>query len=117
MPVFIQSQHLDWNVPRGWILFQMVQHRPAQHVWQEDIQRNRGGMEFARQSESFRPAHRDQHLESFVARQIAKHSGIVGVILHNQQDSIVRLQIGPVVADTFDLQLGGQPLPIAAATS
>ena len=72
MPVFVQSQHLDRNVPRRRVLFQMVEHGPAQHVREEHIQRNRGGMEFARQGQRFRAIHRHQDLETLVVRQDRK---------------------------------------------
>ena len=102
MPVFIQSQHLHRDVPRCGILFQVIEHGPTQHVGQEDVERNCGRMEFAGQSQRFRAAHRDQHLESFVVRQIAKNAGVVRIIFDDQQDRIVRLQIGAVVGNALD---------------
>ena len=105
MPVFIQRQHLDRDVPGGRILFQMIEHRPAQHVGQEDIQRYRCGMEFAGQGQGFCAIHRDQHLESRVARQIAQHPRVVRIIFDDQQDRIVGLQVLAVVGDLLDLQL------------
>ena len=54
MPVFIQGEHLHRNVPRAGILLQMVQHRPAQHVGQEDIERNGRGMKFVSERRALR---------------------------------------------------------------
>src|ERR1700722_8430855 len=99
MPVFVESQHLHWDVPCDRILFQVVQHSPPQHVGQEHIQRYGGGMKLTGQSKSFRSAHRDEYLESFVARQIAEYPRIVRIILDNQQDWIVGLQVIAVVLD------------------
>ena len=93
MPVFVQRQHLHGNVPGRRILLQMVQHRPAQHVGQEDVERDGRGMEFAGQRQRFRARHGDQHLESLVARQIAQHARVVRIVFDNQQDGVVRLQI------------------------
>ena len=53
VPVFVQGQHLDWDVAGGRVLFQMIEHGPAQHVRQENIERDGGGMEFAGQRERF----------------------------------------------------------------
>ena len=75
MPVFIQREHLNRDVPRGRVLFQMVEHGPAQHVRQEYVQRDGRGMELAGQSERFRAAHGDEHLEALVAGQIDRARG------------------------------------------
>ena len=102
MPVLIQRQHLHRNVPGGRILFQMIEDGPAQHVGQEHIQRNRRGMELARQGERFRAAQRDQHFESFIPRQIAKHTRIVRIVFHDQQHRVVWLQVVAVVGNLLD---------------
>src|SRR6202007_2972562 len=52
--IFVEGQHLDGDVPRGWILFQMVEHRPAQHVGQKNVEGDGGWMILARQRKSFR---------------------------------------------------------------
>ena len=41
--VFIESEHLDRNMPGGGILLEMVEHRPSQHVGQEYIEGDGGG--------------------------------------------------------------------------
>ena len=69
MAVFIQRQHLHGNVPRGRILLQVIEHGPAQHVGQEHVERNGGGMEFAGQRKSFGAARRHENLESLVVRE------------------------------------------------
>ena len=45
--VFIESQHLNGNMPGGWVLLQMVEHSPAQHIGQKNIQRHSGRVELA----------------------------------------------------------------------
>ena len=101
VPVFVERQHLHGNVARGRILLQMIEHGPAQHVGQEDIERDGGGMEFARQRKCFGAAQRDQNLESVVARQVAEHARVVRIVLDDQQDRIVRLQIVAVVLESL----------------
>ena len=55
-PVLIQCQHLHGNVSGGWVLFQMVENSPTQHVGQKDIERNRVWMKFTSKRERFRAA-------------------------------------------------------------
>ena len=102
MPVFIERQHLHRNVARSRVLFQVIENGPAQHVGQEDVERNRSGMEFARQCERFRAAQCDQNLESLIAREIAQHPRIVRIVFDNEQHSIVRLQIVAIIGNLLD---------------
>ena len=102
MAVLVQGKHLHWNVPSRRILLQVVEHRPAQHVGQEDVQRNRGGMELAGQGESFRAAQGYKNFESLVARQITEHAGVVRIVFDDQQNSIVGLQIVAIVQNLLD---------------
>ncbi len=54
MTIFIERQHLDWNVPRGRVLLEMVQYCPTKHVRKKYVQRDSGRMEFASESQGFR---------------------------------------------------------------
>ena len=107
MPVFIQGQHLDWDVPGGRVLLQVVEHGPSQHVRQEYVERDGGGMEFAGQSQRFRAAHGHQHLESLVVGQVNQHAGIVRIIFDDQQDGVAGLQVGTIVRDTLNREFRG----------
>ena len=115
MPVFIEGQHLNGNMPRGGILFQVIEHSPAQHVGQKDIERNRSGMEFARQGERFGAPRCDQNLKPLVVREIAQNPGIVRIVFDNQQHGIVRLQIIAVIGNVFDAE--APTTPVAANCS
>ncbi len=53
LAILVHSQHLHRNVARGRILFQVIQDRPAEHVGQEDVERDRTRMEFACERERF----------------------------------------------------------------
>ena len=101
VPVLVQRQHLHRNVARGRILLQVVEHRPAQHVGQEDIERDGRGMELARQRPGLGAAHGHQHLEALVARQIAQNARIMRIVFDNQQHGISGLQIVAIVGNMF----------------
>ena len=53
LPVLVQRHDLHRNVPRQRILLELVEHRPAQHVRQEHVERDRRRLELARQRERF----------------------------------------------------------------
>ncbi len=106
--VFIERQHLNRNVPGGRILLQVVEHRPAQHVRKENIERNGGRVEFAGQSKRFRAASGHQDLETVIVGQIAQDAGVVRIVFDNQQNGILRLQIFAVVGDLLDEPLGNK---------
>ena len=93
------GQHLHRDVAGGRVLLQMIQDRPAEHVGQQDIERDGGGVELAREGEGFGAAHGDQDLEALVAREIAENARIVQVIFDDQQDGVAWLKIVAVVLD------------------
>ena len=105
MPVFIQCQHLHRDVPGRGVLFEMVQHRPAQHIGKENVERYRRWMKLSGQSQGLSPAHRYQHFESLVVRQVDQHARVVRIVFNNKQDCIVRPQVCPVVLNAFNGQL------------
>ena len=39
MTIFVERKHLHGNMPRGRILFEMIEHSPTQHVGKKDIER------------------------------------------------------------------------------
>ena len=57
MPVLIEREHLHGNVARAGVLLEMIQHRPAQHVGQENVERNRRGMILVRQRQRLGARH------------------------------------------------------------
>jgi hypothetical protein len=84
----------------------MVEDGPSQHIGQEYIQRYSRGMELASESKCLRAAQGDEDLEASIARQIAKHPGIVGIVFDDEEDSIVWLQIVAIVQDPFGRMFG-----------
>ena len=71
------------------------------------------------------PAHRDQHLEALLARQIHHDAGIMRIVLDDQQDGLAGLDLQPIVGDLLDRAFrdrGGHlprasPVPDAASTT
>ena len=56
LPILIQGDNLHRDMPRAWVMLQLAEHRPAEHVREEDIQRDRGRTVFPSQSERVGPA-------------------------------------------------------------
>ena len=52
LALLLEGHNLHGDVPGGGVELELVQHRPAEHVRQEDIQRDGGGMELPRQRQA-----------------------------------------------------------------
>ena len=105
LTILVQSHDLNGNVPRQWILLKMAQDRPAQHVGQEDIQRDRGGIVFARQFQRFGAACRNQYFEAVIVGQIHHRPQVIGIIFHDQQDRIFGFQIIAIVLRSLERRI------------
>ncbi len=105
LAIFVLRDDLDRNMSCQRIMFQLAQHGPAQHVRQEHVERYRRRLELFRQVEGFRAARRRQNLEAFVAGEIDQNLRIVRVVFDDQENSVSRFEIEPVVR-----QLLGDPL-------
>ncbi len=105
MAILVQGDDLHGNVPCGRILLELAQYRPAEHVGQENIERYGGRMMRARQRERIRAPMRDQHLESFVLRQIDHDARIMRIVLDDQHHAVVRREIVAVIDDLLDRPL------------
>ena len=66
---FFQGDDLHRDVPRGRVELELVEHRPAEHVGQEDIERDGRGVELPGEGEAQRAFRGDDALEALVARQ------------------------------------------------
>lgn len=86
LPVLIKRDHLHRNVPRGRVLLELAQDRPAQHIRQEHVQRYRRRAVFLRQRQGIRTAHRHQPLEALSAGQIDQEARVVRIVLDDEQD-------------------------------
>ena len=85
---FVHAGDLHGNVARGRVEFELVEHRPAEHVGKVDVEDDRRGPELFGQGETQRALVGDDALESAVARQIQKDARIVRVVLDDQQHHI-----------------------------
>ena len=85
LAVLVQRDDLHRDVPRRRVLLQLAEHRPAQHVGQEHVERDRRRPVLAGQRQRLGAAHRHQHLEALVVGEIDHHAGVVGIVLDDQQ--------------------------------
>ena len=70
------------------IELEIVEHRPAEHVGQEDIERDGRGLELPGQRQArWRPGG-DDALEALVARQAEQDAGVVRIVLDDEQDGV-----------------------------
>ena len=99
MAVFVEREHLHRDVARLGILFEMIQDRPAQHVRQEDIERDGGGAVLLGQRQRFGAGHGAENLEPLVSRQIAKHMRVVQIVFNDEQYGVTFHQVVAVVFD------------------
>ena len=90
LAVLVERDDLHRNMPRCRILLQLAQHGPAQHVRQEDIERDGGRLIFAGKRQRLAAAHRDQRLEPLIMRQIRQDAGVMRVVFDDQQRRVVR---------------------------
>src|ERR1700679_2924281 len=67
VPVFVQGKHLNRYVAGSWILLQMIQHRPAEHIGQRHIERYSCGMKLLRQRQPVGATKSNEYLESIVS--------------------------------------------------
>ncbi len=93
-------------MPGQRVLLELTQHVPAEHVGQEDVERDCARLILLGEIERIVAALGQQGLEAFVARQVDKDTRIMRVVLDDKQDVVARIQIHPVVRDRFDRALG-----------
>ena len=102
LTVFVERDDLHRNVPRQRIVLELAQHGPAQHVRQEDVERNRGRLELLGEFERLTATAGDQHLEALVVRQIDQHPRIMRIVLDDQEDGISGGEVEAVVRQLLD---------------
>ena len=121
LAVFVERDDLDRNVPGQRIVLELAQHGPAEHVRQEDVERNRGRLELLGEIQRLGAARRDQHLEALVAGEIDQHARIMRIVLDDQKDGVAGFEIEPVVGDLLDRRAPGSaaaaPAPCCTATA
>src|SRR6185437_15356798 len=85
-------------MPSRRILLQVVEHSPAKHVGQEDVERYGGGTELTRQRQRFRAPHGNQNFEALVASQIAENTRVVRIVFHDHERTVTGLALVTIVS-------------------
>ena len=85
LPLLFDRQHLHRNVPRRRIELQAVQHRPAEHVRQEHVERDRRRRYCLASESAACPRLATMPLEALVAGQPEQHARVVRVVVDDQQ--------------------------------
>ena len=70
LPLLFQSDDLDRDVARHGIELELIEHRPAEHIGQEDIERDGGRLVLTGKRKRRCSAGTDDALEALVPRQI-----------------------------------------------
>src|SRR5579871_2516325 len=97
LAVVVERDDLHRNVPRLRVLLELAQDVPAQHVRKEDIERNCRRPVFVGERQRFLAAHRDQHLETLIVREIDKNARVVRIVFDDEKDCISRLYVPPII--------------------
>ena len=92
LPLFLERDDLHGDVPRGRIELEVVEHGPAEHVGQEDVEGDGGRAVLAGQEQA--PAARagDDPLEALVAGQAQQDAGVMRIVLDDQQRQVALLR-------------------------
>ena len=86
LALLFDATDLHRDVPGRRVELEVVEHRPAEHVGQEDVERDRGRADTARASDSaVLPAVGDDALEALVARQPEQDARVVRIVLDDEQ--------------------------------
>src|SRR5579862_4556702 len=99
---FFDGNDLHGDVPCPRVPLQLVEHRPAKHVGQEDVERNGARQMGAGQGKGFAPAHGHDPFETAVARQIQEHPRVMRIVLDDEQHKVVGLDGVAVIGDPLD---------------
>lgn len=106
LTILVEADDLDRNMPRLRILLELAQHRPAEHVGQEDVERDRRRPVVLRECERIAAAHRHQNLESIVAGEIHQDAGVMRIVLDDEQHRVAGRYLMAIVFDMFGRLFG-----------
>ncbi len=84
-PVLVSGNNVDRDVARGRIMLQTIENRPARHIRQADVERDRAGLEFPRQRKRRAAAQCHQRLQVMLVREIKQDAGEREVVFDDQQ--------------------------------
>ena len=101
LALFLDGNNLNRNVPRRRIKLQIVQNCPAEHVRQENIQRDGRWQKLPRQCDCRVAARGRNRFEALVARKADKNARVMRIIFNDQQDAVARLDQIAVIGNIF----------------
>ena len=85
LALFVDRDDLHGDVPRGRVELEVVQHGPAEHVGQVDVQRDGIGAELPGKGKARRAPGGHDHLEARVASQAQEDARLMRVVLDDEQ--------------------------------
>ncbi len=106
LAILVEGDDLHRNVPRLGVLLELAKHRPAQHVGQEDVERDGARPILAGQRQRLGAARRHQDLEAAVMREISHDACVMRVVLDNEEHGIAGFDPFAVVGDVLGRDLG-----------
>ncbi len=101
LALFLDGEDLHRDVTRRGVALQLVEHRPAEHVRQEHVERDRRRAMLAREAQAFHAGLGDDRLELRVAREVEQHLRVVRIVFDDQQHAVLGLQILAIVVELF----------------
>ena len=115
LPVLVERDDLHRDVAQRRVLLELAEHRPAEHVGQEDVERDRRRAVLARERQRLGAARRDQHLEALRARQVDEDARVVRIVLDDEQHRVARRRCSSRSSGT--VSIGRSRTPRAAGTT
>ena len=101
LALFFHGDDLHRDVARRRVELELVEHRPAEHVGQEDIERDGLGTELPGEGKARRAPGGHDALEALVARQAQEDARVVRIVLDDQQYGVALLDALAVVGDVL----------------
>ena len=107
LPILVERYDLHRDMTSEWVLLELAQHVPSEHVGQEHVERYRCRLILFGKIEGIVAAHRQQHLKPLVAGEVDNDARIMRIVFDDQQEGIAGLKIEPVVRDLLERAVGG----------
>ena len=101
LALFLNRQHLDWNMPRRRIELQVAEDGPAQHVRKKHIERDGRRQILPCQRQRRLTPVGDDAFEAFIPRKTEKNAGVMRIVVNDQQGAVAFVNVMPVVGDEF----------------
>src|SRR5215468_1257650 len=102
LAILVERDDLHRDMTRKRIELELAQHRPSEHVGQEDVERNRGWLELPREFDSIGAKRCDQHFEALVASEVDHDTRVMRIVFYDQQYVVSGLDVEPIVGNRLD---------------